>query len=130
MLIMFYKSGVFCYECESKKFKSGMVGTFTGNRKIKLCDDKSFPVGFFSQDSDSSVFGTSLRACLIMPPGEFQTDVFEKSDYKVDDFLYCSENGMITNEKKYRGNIILGIVNFVEKENIGFVTCLARNIEK
>ena len=45
------------------------------------------------------------------------------------DFLYCGSDGILTNHHRYYGNIILGIVNFVLDDIIGFVTCLARGLE-
>jgi hypothetical protein len=62
--------------------------------------------------------------------GKYQTDIFEKNEYKINDFLYCSENGKISNEDRYIGNIIIGVVNFVSNDKIGFVVCFARNLEE
>jgi hypothetical protein len=124
MLEMFYREQIHTYK-HRFSIKAGMVATFVDNYTVGRCDHKSVPMGFFIKDSGPS----ALVVEIVMGLASLKTDVFEKGVYKIQDFLYCSRNGKITNERKYRGNIILGVVNSVEKNAIGFITCLARGLE-
>jgi len=126
MIEFLYRDKIFCYEgCVG--VKGGMVATFVDNREIGICSDKTRPVGFFIQEHESQTNNGTI--CVLVGQAEFRTDIFEKNTYKINDFLYCSRRGRITNELKYRGNIIIGIVNYVTKDHIGLVTCMARGLE-
>jgi hypothetical protein len=110
----------------------GMLATFSADREVTICDDKSVPIGFFIQDIDIKNHGRShgdAVVSVVLGQGEYETDIFEKSDYKIQNFLYCSCNGKISDEERYRGNIIIGIVNSVSDDKIGFITCFARGLE-
>ena len=142
MLITLYRAGYRCGKLKEKEFQAGQIVTFLKNNEISICNDKQFPIGFLSCDS-SNMTQSNSNVSFEIGPGQFRTDVFEPSVYKINDYLYCSKNGKITNEKKYKGNIILGIVNFVGEANaaydyepnsrmvkvIGFEQFFARNIE-
>ena len=77
---------------------------------------------------------------ILVGVGEYRTDMFEESKYKIGDLLYCSCNGKITNETQYRGDITIGIVNAITKINhnyssqettaIGFLSCFASPFER
>jgi hypothetical protein len=150
MLKIFYRSGLYSYQlrpCLNKNFsindysyiKGGMIATFCEDRKVTLCNDSGIPAGFFIHDflhdfihnfcSDDI---SMCSASVAVGQGEYGTDIYEPSIYNINDFLYCSSNGKITNESKYKGNIIIGIVNYVSDSDkkIGFVTCFARGLEK
>ena len=109
---------------------AGQVATFTGNRETKICRENDIPIGFFVDDYLKSDFWlTSPRISVLVGQAEFVTDIYEPSEYKINDFLYCSKNGRVTNESKYRGNIIIGVVNSFNPGELGLVTMFARNIE-
>jgi hypothetical protein len=143
MLTIIYKQGIFVYswniqDYNSRTIKSGMVATFTNNREVGLCSNETVPIGFFLHDNvpanpyESFGFG-DLKASVAVG-GELQTDIFEPGEYRINDFLYCSPDGKITNSYLYRGNIIIGIVNAVEPDFafprlIGFLTCFTRGLE-
>jgi hypothetical protein len=130
-----YRVGSYCYDLNpsSPVALGGMVATFTGNREIGLCSPDTVPVGFFMNDTNSmdpyESVGFGDTKATIAVGGELQTDVFEPGTYQVNDFLYCSHNGKISNDSQYRGNIIVGIVNYVESRLIGFLTCLTRGLD-
>jgi hypothetical protein len=129
MLRYSYKTGAYIYSLKEskKKFKGGMVATFVGDRQVDICSDKSVPIGFFMHDTEINFLQN--HATILVGQADLSTDVFEKNQYKINDFLYCSRNGKLTNEAKYKGNIIIGIVNYVNMPFIGLITCFARNIE-
>jgi len=126
MLNILYKTSLFSYETRLTKFLGGMIATFTGNREIGLCNDKSMPIGFFMHDYIPYI---PTIASIAIGQGEYQTNIFETDTiYKINDLLYCSQNGLISNNTMYRNNIIVGIVNFVSSDIIGFITCFS-NLE-
>jgi len=130
MFSMLYRTGCYSYFTRINiPYSAGMIATFTDNREVGICNDLTMPCGFFT--TEVSPFGQSDRTFVAIGQGEYQTDVYEKplKNYKLNDFLYCSKNGKITNESKYRGNIIIGIVNDVSEDYIGFITCFARGLE-
>jgi hypothetical protein len=129
MFKIIYKTVVFEYKFLNRKEKlyAGTIVCFKENRIITTCDSKSVPCGIVARDS-LSIYSSQIP--VLIGPLECSTDIYEPSDYKINDFLYCSDNGKITNDKKYRGNIIVGLVNSVEKDRIGFVTILARGLEE
>ena len=135
MLNIIHREGLYSFKTDNLDYNAGMVATFIGNRQVGICNDKTIPVGFFVHDScrESIVFDATIEKAstgvIAVGHGEFQTDIFEKSEYKHNDFLYCSCNGKITNETKYRGNFVLGIVNSVTEKEIGFITCFTRYVE-
>lgn len=133
MLKILYKTAIYTYSCvQNNDIFSGQVATFNSNREVRVCDSKSIPVGFFITDLDETCrlpTGVNYRFSVAIGQSELATDIFEPSEYRINDFLYCSDNGKITNEKKYRGNIIIGIVNSVAPEEIGFITMFARGLE-
>ena len=146
MLKILYMVGMYNYNISpsSQVILGGMVATFSGNREVGLCSPNMVPVGFFVNDTISINDTNGRNAFLfstndmirIAVGGEFQTDVFEPGIYQVNDFLYCSHNGKISNDPQYRGNIIIGIVNLVElligtthPLLIGFLTCFTRGLD-
>jgi len=135
MLNIIYKVGMYCYNLNpaSPVALGGMVATFTGNREVGLCSPDTVPMGFFLHDTNSmdpyESVGYGVAKTTIAVGGELQTDVFEPGTYQVNDFLYCSHNGKISNDSQYRGNIIIGVVNLVESPLIGFLTCLTRGLD-
>lgn len=132
MFDIIYRGAIYNYRCESLNFNAGMIATFSGNRCIKIATDKDVPIGFFINGSNGNPFeqiGSSLHQPIAVGQGEYVTDIIEPGEYKLNDFLYCSYSGNITNEKIYWGNIIIGIVNSVEGSLIGFVTCFTRGLE-
>lgn len=134
MLNIIYRSGgIYCYEYKGKKpIFAGMVATFSANRSVKICSNKTVPAGFFTWDhphKDYHLPPNFDKGCIAVGHGEYQTDIYEEGLYKINDFLYCSCNGKITNNKKYKGNFIIGIVNYVDEKLVGFVTCLAKGLE-
>jgi len=134
MFNIIYRGALYSYQCESLDFQAGMIATFSGNRGIKIASDKDVPIGFFINSSDGNPFeyiesGVDSHQAIAVGQGEYVTDTIEPGEYKINDFLYCSCNGKITNEKIYWGNIIIGIVNSVEGSLIGFVTCFAKGLE-
>jgi hypothetical protein len=133
MFNIIYRGSVYTYQCESPDFQAGMIATFSGNRGIKIANDKDVPIGFFINDSGGNPFERvsflDSHQAIAVGQGEYVTDVIEPGEYTINDFLYCSCNGKITNEKIYWGNIIIGIVNSVEGSLIGFVTCFAKGLE-
>ena len=135
MLTLIYKDGLYCYNlsqsASSPGILGGMVATFTGNREVGLCGPDNVPVGFFVCDTNSMnpfEYNPDSRTTIAVG-GELQTDVFEPGTYQVNDFLYCSHNGKISNDPQYRGNIIIGIVNTVAPPLIGFLTCFTRGLD-
>jgi hypothetical protein len=133
MLKILYKTDIYTYSYVSNSdIFSGQVVTFNGNREVRVCDSESIPIGFFTTDLDENYkffMGTNYRCSVAVGQSELATDIFEPSKYRINDFLYCSDNGKITNEKKYWGNIIFGIVNSVTPVEIGFITMFARGLE-
>jgi hypothetical protein len=129
MFNIFYRSSLYTYRCESYDFKAGMIATFSGNQCIKIATDKDIPIGFFINDSGPFERSAELDQTIAVGQGGYVTDTVELGKYKINDFLYCSCNGKITNEKMYCGNIIIGIVNNVEGPLIGFITCFAKGLE-
>ena len=107
-----------------------MLGTLIGNRMVGICNDKSLPIGFFMEDKndndhpqvDSEIDEQTCMADILIGCGEYQTDIFESSEYHINDFLYCSCDGKITNEICYKGNIVVGVVNCVLDGKIGFIS--------
>lgn len=142
MLTIMYKVGIYSYNLNtsllSQTIIGGMVATYTDNREVGLCSPDTVPVGFFMNDTNSaSPYETPTfpggRANIAVG-GELQTDVFEPGTYQINDFLYCSHNGKISNDPQYRGNIIIGIVNLIEPNIadprlIGFLTCFTRGLD-
>lgn len=141
MINVLYRTGNYPYLTRNKNVVGGMIATFSGNREVDICTNKTLPIGFFSQDftpeSHETAFTERMLAVLI-GQGEYQTDVFEKPRqtatfekncvYRLNDLLYCSCNGKITNEEYYRGGVIVGIVNYVSDDLIGFIAQL-HNLE-
>jgi hypothetical protein len=123
MITIIHKGIISSYETSpgnSISYQGGMIATFVQNRAVGICNDKSMPIGFFMEDfNNCESFGPPCIT-ILMGQGEYQTDIFEKSKYHINDFLYCSSNGKITNEVCYRGNVIVGIVNCVLGGIIGF----------
>lgn len=139
MMGIIYRSSIFVYDVSNPEIvRAGMVATFCGNRVVKVCDHRSLPIGFFTQDLSEDSFppyvssvGFETTAAVAVGHGEYRTDVFEKGlQYNINDFLYCSSNGLITNEYRYAGNIIIGIVNAIDNDILGFVTCFRRGLEE
>ena len=138
MLKIIYKGGLYEYLCNERDFNSrsiqgGMVATFTNNEEVGLCSAETVPMGFFMEGNEpatayESIGYGDLRVTVAVG-GTLQTDIFEPVEYRINDFLYCSKDGKITNESLYRGNIIIGIVNHVEPGLIGFLTCFTRGLE-
>jgi hypothetical protein len=146
MIDVLYRSGFFSYTTKVLEYTAGMVATFSGNREVTICSDKAVPIGFFSDTQPNSIpfdnsgaFFSGSSTPILVGVGEYRTDIFEESTYKINDFLYCSCNGKITNEARYRGNIIIGTVNYVSDKPtgkpddeiplIGFVSCFAKGLE-
>jgi hypothetical protein len=135
MLRMFYKSGIYTYRisCElSNEIKAGMVASFSifENKRITVCKNGMIPCGFFASDYNPILYHAGIRYLNVTAgPGEYSTDIFEPSLYKINDYLYCSKNGRITNESKYKGSIIIGLVNSISDDEIVFLTLFARNLE-
>ena len=129
-----YRTGFYNYTLSGKN-KAGMVATFSGNRTVKVCDHRSIPIGLFVTDLDPLPYENQTpnysTVTVAVGQGEYQTDLYEKGHqpYEINDVLYCSKNGKVTNEPKYQGGIIIGIVNFVEENLIGFITCFSRGLE-
>ena len=87
------------------KIESGMIATISGNNRVKICTDKDLPVGIFISEfyDEPTMAGYVKRIVIASGTNRYKTNMFEKSKYKVNDLLYCSPNGKITNEKKYKG---------------------------
>jgi hypothetical protein len=129
MFNILYRGGIYTYRCVSLDFEAGMIATFSGNRSIKIATDKDIPIGFFTCGTGPFEQISNSHIAIAIGQGEYVTDTIESGEYKINDFLYCSCNGKLTNEKSYWGNIIIGIVNSVEGSLIGFVTCFAKGLE-
>jgi hypothetical protein len=141
MIDVLYRTGTFSYRTKNENVLGGMIATFSGNREVDICTNKTLPIGFFAHgytaEPHETVFIKGMMAVLI-GQGEYLTDVFERPrqtdtfekicQYKVNDLLYCSCNGKITNERCYRGGVIVGIVNYVSDDSIGFIAQL-HNLE-
>jgi hypothetical protein len=131
MMEIIYRGNIYSYKYSNNMILAGMVATFVGDRGVDLCTDQTIPIGFFMTDAIPPLFmPSSSHLSVMVGQAELRTDIFEESYYKITDFLYCSVNGKITNESRYRGNIIIGIVNDLSEDKIGFITCLARGLEK
>ncbi len=122
MLYILYRSGFYVYKSNTL-LRGGEIVTFVGNRTVGLCNDQKMPVGFCC----SEAFELAQSNYTIgIGQGEFQTDLFDPGIYKHNDLLYCSSKGLISNNPIYHGNTVVGIVNHVEKDRIGFITCPIR----
>lgn len=131
MLRILYRSGgIYTQPCLDTGILGGMVVAYAEDRSYRICDDKSFPAGFFVSDSYCGPPTPGLEVVsAVIGQAELITDVYEPGEYKLNDFLYCSPRGRITCDKQYRGHHILGVVNQVLDGQIGFVTLHARYIE-
>lgn len=136
MVRIFYKSGIYSYGYQADSFEKngavddGMVATFCGNRQVKKCDSLSRPIGIFMTTSTPSLFAPSdtITLAVLVGQGEYAVDVYEDGDYKINDLLYCSDRGMITNQKIHEKQPIIGIVNLIDDNEIGFITSFS-NLE-
>lgn len=140
MLEILHGSAKYSYNTLDASFRAGMIATFVGNREIAICTDKTIPIGFFVNGSNEyrrvffvdgsneyrRPFENRIESVVIaVGQGEYQTDICEEGEYRINDLLYCSPNGRITNNVFYRGNPTVGIVNSVERSEflwIGFIT--------
>ena len=130
MLRIIYKTSIYSYPYVGNDNSfSGQIASFVGNRSVMVCTDKMIPAGFFITDFDGIYNIWHTHATIAVGQSELVTDKFEPSKYKVNDFLYCSENGKVSNESRYRGNIIVGLVNSFTPTEIGFITMFARGLE-
>ena len=127
MFNIYYSTTRWYFNCNLQQPLIGRVATFCNNREVTLSNDKLYPAGIFLTDHIQEPFESynpyANSRVVIVADGVYETDVFEDGTYAVGDFLYCNEKGMITNNKKFQGNISLGIVNDVNDEQgtIGFV---------
>jgi len=137
MLKIFYKTGIYGYQMqEPEMVKAGMVASFCGNRQIRTCRPGRLPCGFFicdleelnNQPTFNYPANYKAHMTIAVGQGEYQTDEYEDGTYKINDLLYCGGTGKISNSRIYRGNPIIGIVNSVEKNMIGFITVFS-NLE-
>jgi hypothetical protein len=132
MFDILYGTSRFCYQTRCECVFGGQITTFCKNREVKLCDHKSIPVGFFMNDrsmpEDASIVRDTYTVVLAMGMGEYITNIYEPGDYKINDMLYCSPYGKITNNPEFIGNPTVGIVNNVWDDKIGFITCFT-NLE-
>jgi len=132
-----YRTGFYAYSIKAGiNVDGGLVATFTGDREVGLCTHETVPAGIFvssnqvSPYESSSFFADSKTTIAMLNGGEYRTDIFEPvKTYKINDFLYCSCNSKLTNESRYIGNIIIGVVNSFENGMLGFISCFARGLE-
>jgi len=136
MMEILYRTGFYVYDLKAGlSVDGGMIATFTGNREVGLCTHETVPAGLFIQSNmgnpyeSSSIFSDSKITLAMLNGGEYQTDIFEPVRYKINDFLYCSCNSKLTNESRYVGNIIIGVVNSFENGKLGFISCFNRGLE-
>jgi len=139
MLKIFYKTGLYNYELENNEcdfLVGGMVATFSANRIVTICRPNNMPIGFFIYDynyyhdlpDEVYIVNHMPGVTIAVGQGEYSTDVYEDGTYKINDLLYCGGSGRISNSKIYRGNPIIGIVNSVCEDEIGFITSFS-NLE-
>ena len=133
MLQIYYKTFIGAYNVSEINIKGGMVATFTGNKTVGICRPGQMPIGFFLEDYPvENVFESAStdfsKVPVAMGIGDYMTDTYEKGTYKISDLLYCDKEGIITNNTIYRGNPVVGIVNSVENNLIGFLS-LFDNLE-
>ena len=140
MLEMYARGVRFAFVVDPKNIHKdiapGMVATIADNGTVKTCTDKDLPAGFFLTEyfdefpkHKKCIFWTD-RVVLSIGPNRFETDEHEPGKYHINDLLYCSPNGKVTNDKRYKGNYIIGIVCSVKKNKIGFIHILTRYIEE
>jgi len=126
---------MYTYPCKGDKILGGMVATFTGNRQVAVCKPSQRPIGFFIQDlifdDPMLMYPENFKdnpVMIAVGQGEYKTDTFSKGTYKINDLLYCGEVGKVTNSPLFKGYPIVGIVNSVEKDKIGFISVFS-NLE-
>jgi len=122
MFKIIYRTGIYCYKTKVPLHSGGMIASFCGNREVTICSPKSRAIGFFAYDGNV-LFETGI-ASICIGQGEYQTDVYEPGKYEIEDLLYCSPNGKITNNPEFKGQLI-GIVNHVCEEYVGFITAFS-----
>ncbi len=104
--------------------EAGMVATFAGNRTVRICGPYDLPIGFFINSNPPQMHESvspNGQLSVAIGSGEYVTDVREESIYSINDLLYCGINGRMTNNTIYRGNPIIGIINSVIGNEIGFI---------
>lgn len=127
MLNIIYKTAIYTYQTRSPIISGGMVACFNGNREVTIGNPKLRPIGFFIYDADMKAVPITqdwVTVGVCVGQGEYQTDIYEPGDYKIEDLLWCSPNGKITNHLSYYPPNVqpIGIVNYVDEELIGFIT--------
>lgn len=132
MFNILYGTARYCYQTRCKKVLGGQVATFCNNREVKICDSISMPIGFFmndaTMDDDASIARDTYTVVIAIGMGEYVTDIYEPGEYKINDMLYCSPFGKITNKPEFMGNPTIGIVSGIEGNEINFITCFT-NLE-
>lgn len=129
MLKVLYRTVFYAFTIDATTYETGQIVTFCGNRIVTICTSKDVPCGFLLSNSENNEQHPSVSIASLID-GEFITDMFESSEYHVNDFLYCSDNGRFSNETRYKGNVIIGIVNAIYPENeIGLKSMFTRGLE-
>lgn len=128
---IFYKSGIYTYQADPNLlYEQGLVVTFCGNREVKPCDSLSLPIGLVCMGYDPSLLpmDISISVGVAIGQGEYNVTYYEKGNYKINDILYCNDEGKLTNRKIKEQQPIIGVVNCVEENSIGLVTAFS-NLE-
>jgi hypothetical protein len=137
-----YRTGIYVYKTSSQiSYKSGTIVTFTGTeREVTVCSPNRMPIGFtthslnYEEEEDPLVtypelsIDDKIGISIAVGQGEYQTSNFERSTYKINNLLYCSPEGLVTNKKTLERQATVGIVNDISSGMIGFITCFT-NLE-
>ena len=120
-----YRDGLYTYKTKEAAITKGMIATYTDNYEVGICNNKTRPIGVFTSpipwDSPHQP-AFSLAVGVATGLGEFKVDCFEEGTYKINDVVFCSPMGLITNNRKIGGPFSVGIVNYVQDDFIGFLT--------
>jgi len=127
MFEILYNALVCTYNFNETSVSGGMIATFTSNRTVGICKPNQLPIGFFMEDYPTENYYASSvtnfsQVRIAIGIGEYRTDIHEEGFYNINDLLYCNPEGKITNNLLYKGNPIVGIVNYVENNVIGFLS--------
>ena len=101
----------------------GMVAYMSANYEVGICNASHQPIGIFLNDAAGSPFENtpavaSGKVTVMTAQGSYETDIYETRNeadsadltYAVGDKLYCSKNGLLTNDTALAANTICGIV--------------------
>jgi len=127
MFEILYNALVCTYNFNETSVSGGMIATFTSNRTVGICKPNQLPIGFFMEDYPTENYYASSvtnfsQVRIAIGIGEYRTDIHEEGFYNINDLLYCNPEGKLTNNPIYIRNPIVGIVNCVEDNVIGFLT--------